>query len=123
MCACVRECVSVCVRECVSVCVCVCMEVCVPVCVCVCMEVCVPVCVSVCVWKCVYLCMCVCVCVHLCYGGLRVEQEVLKGSLEDPSELGPKASGIGDGPGDGNRRRFLPLGDPLWRHRPSLSLA
>lgn len=50
---------------------------------------------------------------HLSDGGLRVEQEVTKRPLENPSELRAEAGGVGDGSEGGGGDHLLSLDDPL----------
>lgn len=47
-------------------------------------------------------------------GGLRVEYEVAKCPLENPSELREEASGVGDGSEGSSSDHLLSLDDPLW---------
>ena len=49
---------------------------------------------------------------HLSHGGLRVEQQVLEGSLQNPSELGQEAGAVRDGSGARHLHRLLPLDEP-----------
>lgn len=51
--------------------------------------------------------------IYLGDGGLRVEYEVAKCPLENPSELREEAGGVGDGSEGSSSDHLLSLDDPL----------